>query len=162
MEMDSILKKINGFCTEIKIDDLNIHSNDYIRDFNKGKSFEFSKWAPLTKYTNDSFKQDFVSYNNVLLACKNTHISEEPPILEYENNIPIGIQSENWIFVFSAETVITGEDVSIIVDEEMSDISTNPVQNKTIKKYIDTLFSSIDFSFLLKDFSDDFNNDFAI
>lgn len=75
-----------------------------IREFNRGKSFEFNEWKSLTKYSNDDFKQDFVTYNNALLACKRTHISENPPKLVYDssNGVVIGVESPEWQFVFAS------------------------------------------------------------
>lgn len=74
-----------------------------IREFNKGKSFEFNEWKSLTKYSNDDFEQDFVTYNNALLACRYTHISENPPELIYDEDsgMVIGVNSPEWIFVFA-------------------------------------------------------------
>ena len=82
-----------------------IADNDrLIREFNKGKSFEFNEWKSLTKYSNDDFKQDFVTYNNALLACKRTHVSENPPKLIYNtsNGNVIGVESSEWQFVFAS------------------------------------------------------------
>ena len=46
------------------------------RDFYKGKSFRFAhEWHDGITYFNDDFYTDFVVYQNVLLACKNTHTS---------------------------------------------------------------------------------------
>lgn len=42
---------------------------------------------------------------------------------------------------------------SITLDSEMSDTSTNAVQNKVIKEYVD--------SFIPADFNEDFNDDFT-
>lgn len=74
-----------------------------IRDFTKGRSFSFGEWKILTKYTNDDFEQSFVSYNNALLACKRTHISKNPPELIYdqETGMIIGVNSQEWDFVFA-------------------------------------------------------------
>ena len=138
MKTDKILNKINN--TEIIVNknlDVVPDRGSYIREFNKGKSFEFSEWKPLTKYTNDCFKQDFVSYENALLACNKTHVSEEPPVLKYENEVPVGVTSEEWIFVFSAGVTVLNGEFSITIDEEMSDTSKNAVQNKVVKEYID-------------------------
>lgn len=82
-------------------------ANQTARILSKGKSFEFSKWQPFIQYTNDCFKQDFVSYDNALLVCIKTHLStsDEPPTLLYENpNNPYaitGVDSENWDYIMS-------------------------------------------------------------
>lgn len=79
----------------------------YLREFNKGKSFEYSQWQPLVTYTNDSVKQDFVRYNNTILACKCTHIASDPPELIYSSSgVAIGVNSDVWEFVIS-QNVIT-------------------------------------------------------
>lgn len=48
------------------------------RDYSKGKSFSFSKWSPSLTYTNDEFKQDFVTYNGDLYACIKTNTNVRP------------------------------------------------------------------------------------
>ncbi len=134
MNTDKILNKINCPYEEINVNknlDVIPDRGSYIREFNKGKSFEFSEWKPLTKYTNDCFKQDFVSYGNTLLACNKTHVSEEPPVLKYNGDVPIGVDSENWVFVFSASAVLHGE-ILLPIDEELLETSTNAIQNKAV------------------------------
>lgn len=130
-------------CEEIIVNkqlDVIPRRDSYIREFNKGKSFDFSPWCPLTKYTNNDFKQDFVSYNDVLLACKKTHVSEDPPTFIYDNlNNPIGVNSDDWYLVFSSkDRYIQIDDSALIFDENMNSESTNGVQNKVIKTYIDS------------------------
>lgn len=79
----------------------------YLREFNKGKSFEYSQWQPLVTYTNDSVKQDFVRYNNTILACKCTHIASDPPELLYTSSgVAIGVNSDVWEFVISQNAII--------------------------------------------------------
>lgn len=77
---------------------------DHARLLSRGKSFEYSPWREFVKYSNDCFRQDFVSYENVLLACKQTHISSidtKPNLIYLENNV-IKCDSEYW------ELVMTG------------------------------------------------------
>lgn len=75
------------------------------RDFYKGKSFRFAhEWHDGITYFNDDFYTDFVVYQNVLLACKNTHTSNSLniPVIIYDGIQPIGIEnSEFWSFVLS-------------------------------------------------------------
>lgn len=75
------------------------------RDFYKGKSFRFlHEWHDGTTYFNDDFYTDFVVYQNVLLACSNTHTSNSSnvPVIIYKGLQPIGVEnSEFWLFVFS-------------------------------------------------------------
>lgn len=126
-------------------------NTDYARMLSKGKSFEYSTWSPFTKYTNDCFKQDFVSYNNVLLACKETHISETAPEFEYdEENRPIGIKSKEWHFVFSAAPLSAGGKVEI--DDNLSEESSNPVQNKVLTEAFSKLTET------LKDMDDEIDD----
>ena len=75
------------------------------RDFYKGKSFRFAhEWHDGITYFNDDFYTDFVVYQNVLLACKNTHTSNSlnAPVIIYDGIQPIGVRNtEFWSFVLS-------------------------------------------------------------
>lgn len=75
------------------------------RDFYKGKSFRFAhEWHDGITYFNDDFYTDFVVYQNVLLACKNTHTSNSlnVPVIIYDGIQPIGVKNtEFWSFVLS-------------------------------------------------------------
>ena len=106
MKTDKMLKKINNSCPEINVNknlDITPKRDDYFREFNRGKSFSFTEWSPITKYTNDDFKQDFVSYKTALLACKRNHISSDPPVLLYdEHGMPVATTSDEWHFVFAS------------------------------------------------------------
>lgn len=86
------------------------------RDFYKGKSFRFAhEWHDGITYFNDDFYTDFVVYQNVLLACKNTHTSNSlnVPVIIYDGIQPIGIKnSEFWSFVLSG---IVNPDASLKV-----------------------------------------------
>ena len=86
------------------------------RDFYKGKSFRFAhEWHDGITYFNDDFYTDFVVYQNVLLACKNTHTSNSLniPVIIYDGIQPIGIEnSEFWSFVLSG---IVNPDASLRV-----------------------------------------------
>lgn len=88
-------------------------NTDYARILSKGKSFDFSTWQEFTKYSNDCFKQDFVSFNGTLLACKISHIStvDNRPILLYEDPVHIdqvtGVNSEYWEFVLTGTAGLT-------------------------------------------------------
>lgn len=74
-------------------------------DFYKGKSFEFrEEWTPNKVYHNDDYSQDFVSYDNVLLACMHTHKSDDAPELvrdEYTEKV-IGIKNSDWAVVMAS------------------------------------------------------------
>lgn len=96
-----------------------MRSQEYARFLSKGKSFEFSKWSPLTTYTNDCFKQDFVVFENTLLACKKTHVSswnECPQLITKDDDLlhVIDCISDYWEFVISG---VPGATFIPIVDE---------------------------------------------
>lgn len=78
-------------------------NTDHARLLSKGKSFEYSTWQEFVKYSNDCFKQDFVSIENALLVCKETHESNlhNKPILIYSGTQIIGCESEYWDFVMA-------------------------------------------------------------
>lgn len=93
--------------------DINLQ-NDIQRDrvldsleYYKGKSFNYAHaWHTGIHYFNDSSNIDFVTYKNVLLACKKSHLSSSNsvPVIIYdtENPLqPIGVKSEYWSFVLS-------------------------------------------------------------
>lgn len=85
------------------IQDIIPKNQHYIRQLNKGKSFSFSKWSPLSKYTNDAIRQDFVSYKNAILACKISHVASSEPVLIYDKTgRATGVSSREWIFVISS------------------------------------------------------------
>lgn len=69
-------------------------SIDHARLLSKGKSFEYSTWHEFVKYSNDCFKQDFVSLDNALYACKKTHLSTpdlRPGLNEYWELVTEGV-----------------------------------------------------------------------
>lgn len=93
--------------------DINLQNNiqrDRVLDsleYHKGKSFNYAHtWHTGIHYFNDSSNIDFVTYENVLLACKKSHLSSSNsvPVIIYdtENPLqPIGVKSEYWSFVLS-------------------------------------------------------------
>lgn len=63
----------------MSINNKTVSSNrGFVRDYLKGKSFDFSEWNPVKTYINDSFKQDFVKYNGCLYACIHTNTNVVP------------------------------------------------------------------------------------
>lgn len=101
------LRKIEADSCNIDVSKYSVnraYEDRLIREFNKGRSFSFGEWKSLTKYSNDDFEQDFVTYNNALLACKRTHVSQDPPVLKYDasNGMVIGVTSPEWDFVFAS------------------------------------------------------------
>lgn len=107
-------KNIYDKLRKIEAESYNVDVNKYkpkrasedriVREFNKGRSFSFNKWMPLTKYSNDDFEQDFVTYGSALLACKKSHESSEEPKLIYDiqSGAVIGVESDVWEFVFAS------------------------------------------------------------
>ena len=72
-------------------------NTDHARMLSKGKSFEYSPWHEFVKYSNDCFKQDFVSYNNSLFACKKTHLSTKDNCPEFNHDDQtFNYSSEYW------------------------------------------------------------------
>ena len=59
-------KNIYDKLRKIEAESYNVDVNKYkpkrasedriVREFNKGRSFSFNKWMPLTKYSNDDFE----------------------------------------------------------------------------------------------------------
>lgn len=105
MRTDKIINKIHT-CNTVNVSkglDVTPKRDNYVREFNKGKSFSFTPWSPITKYTNDDFKQDFVTYKTSLLACKTSHVSSEPPVIIYDSSgMPVGTSSSEWYFIFAS------------------------------------------------------------
>lgn len=70
----------------------------------RGHSFEWrGAWEEGIYYYNDEFITDFISYNNVVLACNRNHLSSinSEPELIYENGVPVGENSQYWSFVMA-------------------------------------------------------------
>lgn len=70
-------------------------TNNFIRNYSKGKSFKFSEWNELDTYNNDEFVQDWVTHKGVLWVCNITNTNHEPEL-----------KSEFWTKVLSAEGLI--------------------------------------------------------
>ena len=113
-----------------------------IREFNKGRSFSFDEWQALTKYSNDDFEQSFVSYDGALLACKRTHVSQDPPVLirDEETGMITGVNSKEWSFVFATglnknEYYLEGVPygVPMFTDKMLSELGKDQYPEKYIK-----------------------------
>lgn len=140
------MKVNNHNCEEIIVNKhLGVFSKNECCSVNesKGRSFEFSLWKPLTKYSNTEYKQDFVSYDNVFLACKKTHTSGETLSFVFdENNNVIDVKDGNWYVVLSSRASNSGE--QIVLDDSLNAESTNGVQNKVITKALDDKVDKIE------------------
>lgn len=84
----------------------NSFATTHSRDYYRGKSFHFAgEWVEGKHYTSDDYNIDFVSKDNVLLACAKSHLStldNEP--LEWtftETGYIDGVVSKYWDFVLS-------------------------------------------------------------
>lgn len=113
-----------------------------VREFNKGRSFAFAEWKSLTKYSNDDFEQSFVSYDGALLACKRTHVSQDPPVLirDEETGMITGVNSKEWSFVFATglnknEYYLEGVPygVPMFTDKMLSELGKDQYPEKYIK-----------------------------
>lgn len=126
-------------------------ANGIARILSKGKSFEYSKWDSVVQYTNDCFKQDFVSHNNALFACIKSHVScdDNMPDLLYENGKVIVKNSEYW------DLVVTGG--RSIIDDNNPDKDYNNADILKLQKDFENLLETI----CSLDFNEDFNNDFT-
>ena len=126
-------------------------ANGIARILSKGKSFEYSKWDSVVQYTNDCFKQDFVSHNNALFACIKSHVScdDNMPDLLYENGKVIVKNSEYW------DLVVTGG--RSIIDDNNPDKDYNNADILKLQKDFENLLETT----CSLDFNEDFNNDFT-
>lgn len=88
-------------------------------EYYKGKSFNFAgKWILNSRYVNDEYITDFVSYKGALLACHNSNLSSSSnePVLQYdEAGVPIDCSSPEWDFVLSGISGKTGDNGEVYV-----------------------------------------------
>ena len=133
---------------------------NFTRSYSRGHSFKFSIWQADQTYNNDEFVQDFVKHNNILWVAKTTSTNVVPsedltqtywePILEGVSNVEFKQEenkilwkyeaSEEWKDLFELASVSREqikkmlEDLEIkygnTYDTELSETSTNAVQNK--------------------------------
>lgn len=109
----------------------NLFRTDRTINYYKGASFHFSgKWRPGIEYVHDNYKTDFVVYNNVLLACAQSHqadVNNEPSEFIYDRNgTVIGIRSRYWDFVLSG---MRGASPGIKIGENRHWYICNDVEN---------------------------------
>lgn len=91
---------------------VNVSSDNFRRNYSKGKSFKFSIWNEADTYNNDAFIQDFVKCNNKLWAC----VSNDPV-----TNIVPSETSDQW------ELILEG----------VSNVEFHQIENKIQWKYED-------------------------
>ncbi len=137
-------------------------SSNYSRTYSKGKSFKFSVWNKNDTYNNDEFVVDFVQWNKSLWAAKKTSTNIVPSEGDYWELVVKGVsdiefrQTDNiieyrykdptseWKDLFELASVSDDqikkmlEDLDIkywnTYDTELSETSTNAVQNQAIAK----------------------------
>lgn len=139
-----------------------LHSNNYSRTYSKGKSFKFSEWNAEDVYNNDEFIQDFVKYDNKLWACREVKSYNDPPseskwilvldgVADLNFQVPVDNpnkiqwkcgQNNEWNDLIEFDTISENsitemlEDLEMqsgtVYDSELSETSTNAVQNKVI------------------------------
>ena len=140
----------------------NNNSNNYSRTYSKGKSFKFSVWNENDTYNNDEFVVDFVQWDKSLWAAKKTSTNIVPSEGDYWELVIKGVsdiefrQTDNrieyrykdptseWKDLFELASVSEDqikkmlEDLEIkygnTYDIELSETSTNAVQNRAIAK----------------------------
>lgn len=85
----------------------------------KGKSFNFAgEWTLNSRYVNDDYITDFISYKGTLLACHNSNLSSSSnePVLQYnDEGVPIGCSSPDWDFVLSGVPGKTGDNGEVYI-----------------------------------------------
>lgn len=117
------------------------------RDFYKGKSFRYSSWCKGHTYYNNDLYQDFISIDNVLLACKKTHVASKKPEITFEQG-NYTLTSSDWTIVMAASPGENGQvyvpsydaktgQLSWTLQEHTSEIE--PVTINTTVSYVNVL-----------------------
>lgn len=144
---DSNVQPLDVLCSTNDLDlDLEHHRHtshipviQHNRDYFTGKSFRhLGVWKSGKVYTNDAYFQDFVSKDNVWLACKKTHFASTTPVFHYDESGHVdGLDdatSEYW-------------QIALVLNVEIDDTfdlnSEHPVQNKVVYQAILNLGSDI-------------------
>ena len=140
----------------------NKSNNNYSRTYSKGTSFKFSVWNENDTYNNDEFVVDFVQWDKSLWAAKKTSTNVIPSEGDYWELIVKGVSdiefrqidnrieyryidpTSEWKDLFELASVSEDqikkmlEDLDIkygnTYDTELSETSTNAVQNQAIAK----------------------------
>ena len=130
-----------------------MNGKEFARILSKGKSFEYSKWDSVVQYTNDCFKQDFVSHNNALFACIKSHMScdDNMPDVFYENGELLVKNSEYWDLVVTGGRSIINDDNPDKEDEETEKIDTETIRN-IVNEILEKDYNNTDILKLQKDF----------
>lgn len=95
----------------------------------KGHSFQWREyWKAGVYYYNDDYITDFVTYNNVMLACRRNHLSDvnTEPIIIYDGGVPVGVDSMYWSFVIAgSESSVNWSDLVFNIDGDTLSYSTD-------------------------------------
>lgn len=89
----------------------------FSNQFERGHSFNWAgEWTAGKYYYNDEYVTDFVTYHNVVLECRISHLATEDlePQLIYKDNELIGIDSQYWGYVIGVPSefnLATKEDI---------------------------------------------------
>ena len=78
------------------------------RDFYKGKSFKYNNsWEKDTHYFNDEYIIDFITFDNVVFACKKSHLATESnkPIVDWSDADNPTIDSEYWEIALVSKSI---------------------------------------------------------
>lgn len=79
--------------------------NTYVVESNNGKSFNYSEYSDIIKYTNNQLKQDFVSYNGAMYVCLN-NVSGVNPEIDTANGTKKG---QYWLQIIKGVKGKTGD-----------------------------------------------------
>lgn len=87
---------------------MSINRSPYVNSTAKGKSFNFSEWDSLAAYNNNSFIQDFVSFEDAIYVCINSvDAGENNPKIDTVNG---SIAGKHWIQVIKGIPGAKGND----------------------------------------------------
>lgn len=106
----------------------NSYKNPCSKDPVRGHSFEWrGPWKEGAYYYNDDYVTDFVSYKNVILACKRNHLSDAnvEPVLIYDGDNPVDVDSQYWSFVLCSVSANDWDDLKFKIDGDFLSYSTD-------------------------------------
>lgn len=106
----------------------NSYKNPCSKDPVRGHSFEWrGPWKEGAYYYNDDYVTDFVSYKNVILACKRNHLSDAnvEPVLIYDGDNPVDVDSQYWSFVLCSVSADDWDDLKFKIDGDFLSYSTD-------------------------------------
>ena len=127
---------------DVKINYGSTFANNYTRDYYKGKSFHYSgEWAVGVHYVNDEYNQDFVVYEQALLACAKSHtstVNNLPTLIRNESGNITGVESPYWDLVFSAMAV-HDYDLDSRITDQLGDSPTKIMSQRGVTTAVNNL-----------------------